>query len=84
MLYTFILYLVVITIAILVDDIEDIFNLVGAIAANALSFILPSLFYVMLVKKKSKKVRIQFYAAQMCFIFFIPFGIFAVVSKFLT
>lgn len=84
MVYTFILYFVAIGTAILVDDIEDVFNLVGAIASNAIAFIFPSMFYVFLVKKKEKEVRIQYYFAMAIFIFFIPFGIFAVVSKFLT
>ena len=83
LLYTFLLYLVIIGIAVSVDDIEDIFNLVGAIAANAISFILPSLFYVSLIKKKGKKIKLQYYFAQACFIFFIPFGAFAVISKFI-
>ena len=82
--YTAILYAVAIGIAIAVDDIEDVFNLVGAIASNAIAFIFPSLFYFTLVKRKNKEIRPQYYAAWVVFVFFIPFGIFAVVSKFLT
>ena len=53
-LFTFILYAVAIGVAIAVDDIEDVFNIVGAVAANAISFIFPGIFYYLLVKRKNK------------------------------
>lgn len=70
-------------IAIAVDDIEDVFNIVGAIASNAISFIFPAMFYMLLVRKKNKPRKLQYYISVALFIFFIPFGIFSVVSKFL-
>ena len=48
------LYIAAVAIAIAVDDIEDVFNLVGAVASNAIAFIFPSMFYVFLVNRKGK------------------------------
>lgn len=84
LIYTFVLYGIAVGIAIAVDDIEDVFNIVGAIASNAIAFIFPSLFYFMMVRRKNKPKRWHYYAALACFCFFVPFGIFAVVSKFLV
>lgn len=67
----------------LVEDIEDVFNVVGAIASNAISFIFPSMFYVFLILKKKKPKKVHYYISFALFVFFIPFGIFSVVSKFL-
>ena len=70
-------------IAIAVDDIEDVFNIVGAIASNAIAFIFPAMFYMLLVQKKNKPKKLHYYISVVLFAFFIPFGIFSVVSKFL-
>jgi predicted neutral ceramidase superfamily lipid hydrolase len=56
---------------------------VGAIASNSIAFILPSMFYVLLIRKKGKQKKPQYYIAFVAFCFFIPFGIFSVVTKFL-
>jgi hypothetical protein len=66
-----------------VDNIEDVFNVTGALAANATAFIIPPLFYVLLIHKKNKPRKIQYYLSAVMFLFFIPFGIFSVVNNFL-
>lgn len=65
------------------DDIEDVFNVVGAIASNAIAFIFPSMFYMFLILKKKKPKKLHYYISVALFFFFIPFGIFSVISKFL-
>ena len=75
------LYLIAIGVAMAVDDIEDVFNIVGAVAANAISFIFPSLFYITLVKRKKRPVTYRYYLSLAVFVFFIPFGIFAMISN---
>ena len=52
--YTFILFGLAIMIAITVESIEEIFNLVGAIASNSIGFLFPSAFYLFSVLKKKK------------------------------
>ena len=80
-MFTFILYAVAIGVSIAVDDIEDVFNIVGAVASNAISFIFPGLFYWMMIKRKNKEENIRYYLSIFIVCFFIPFGIFAVVSN---
>lgn len=82
-IYTIVLFLIIVGIAFSVDDVEIVFNVVGAVASNAISFIFPSMFYFMLVVKKNKPKKPYFYLAAFLWIFFIPFGIFSVITKFL-
>ncbi len=82
-LYTLFLFFVVIGIAISVDDIEAVFNLVGAVASNAIGYIFPCMFYYLLVKYKNKTKTYNYYIARTLFYFFIPFGVFSVVAKYI-
>lgn len=80
-IYTAVLFVIAVVIAIFVKNIEDVFSVVGSIAANALSFILPSMFYCFLIMKKNKTRKPHFYIAGFVFIYFIPFGIFSMMTK---
>lgn len=51
-IFTFLLQVSIVTVAILVQDIGPIFNVVGSISATAISYFFPCLFYVNLTKKK--------------------------------
>lgn len=82
-LYSLLVFGVIIGIAISVDDIEVVFNFVGAIASNAIGAIFPCMFYYLLVKYKRKKITLSYHIAKVLFYFFIPFGIFAVITKYL-
>ena len=78
-----ILFSIAIGIAIGVGDIEAVFNLVGAVASNAIGYIFPCMFYYLLVKYKNKKKTYSYYIARTLFYFFIPFGVFSVVSNYI-
>ena len=80
MLYTFLIYAVMIGIALGVDDIEVVFNILGGITVSAIAPILPCIFYVALVYQKKKDKGIKFYAAIVVFCIMIPYSIFSVVS----
>jgi len=82
-IYTLLLFAFAIAIAASVKDIEDVFNVVGAIASNAISFIFPPMFYALLIRKKDKPRKLHYFISWTLFVFFIPFGIFSVVTKFL-
>ncbi len=82
-LYTLLVFAVIIGIAISVDDIEIVFNFIGAIASNAIGAILPCMFYYLLVKYKGKKITWRYHLSKVLFYFFIPFGIFSVITKYL-
>lgn len=84
MIYTLILFSAAIGIAIGVGNIEDVFNLVGAIASNAIGSIFPCMYYYLLIKFKNKVKTYNYYIAMVLFYFFIPFGVFSVVSNYIS
>lgn len=84
LIYTFTLYLIAVGVAIAVTDIEDVFNIVGAIASNSIAFIFPPIFYIFQVDRKSKDRTITYYVSWVIMCFFIPLGIFAIVSNLLV
>ena len=53
--YVVILYFLMIAAAIFATEIGKILNIVGAVAANAISYIFPAIFYVKLTKKTQQK-----------------------------
>jgi amino acid permease len=76
---TLILYAIIMVIAITVGELGKTFNIVGAVASNSIGFILPALFYMMLVIKKKKPRKITFYSSIVMFSLAIPFGVLAIV-----
>ena len=70
-------------VAITVGELGVTFNIVGAVASNSIGFILPALFYIMLIHKKKKPKSINFYASVAMFCIAIPFGVLAIVSEFI-
>lgn len=50
------LFLIVLIIAMLVDSLGAVFNVIGSIASNFIGFIFPCLFYI-LINEKSEKNR---------------------------
>lgn len=71
-------------IAILVDDIEDVFSLVGAVASNAIGFVFPAVFYICLINRKDKAKNFRYYISYGIILLYIPMAYFAIVSNFLV
>ncbi len=69
--------------AITIGKLGRIFNLVGAIASNSIGFILPTIFYIVLIVKKRRPKRLNFILSWALFATAVPFGIFAVIAEFL-
>jgi hypothetical protein len=80
--YSFIIYLIIIGVGISVEDVESVFNLVGAVCSSSIGMLLPAYFYFMLVIKKKTAKSTIFYAAIGMFIIMVPFAIFAVVAQY--
>jgi amino acid permease len=80
---TILIFIFIFIISIIVNDIQNVFNVIGAISSNLLGFIFPPMFYIFLIRKKNKPRKMHYHAAWILFILFIPFGIFSVVTKFL-
>ena len=82
-IFTFVLHVLITLFAIIFTDIEDVFNVIGAISASAINFWFPSIFYFQSVKKLKKEKKPRYYMSWALLWFFVPFGIFAVVSNYI-
>lgn len=81
-IYTFSIYVVVVGTGVLLDDIEVVFNIVGAVCSTSIGILLPCFFYFILVIKKNKEKNIKFYISLGVFLIMAPFAIFSVVAKY--
>ena len=81
MLYTLIIFAIAIGIAISVDSIESVFNYVGAISANTIGFVYPTLFYLTQINKKNKPKNINYVLSFVVFGFCVSMGLFSMVSN---
>lgn len=61
--YTMILYAVTIGAAMGLDDIEVVFNAVGAICSTSIALLMPCFFYVRLINLKQQPKNIKYYLA---------------------
>ena len=75
--FSFLLYALIVILAIFISDIGPVFSLIGAICANGISFVLPAAFYMVLRKKKKKIYNL----AIGLFIFGICSGIVCLVGE---
>jgi amino acid permease len=73
---------VIVGIGISVDDIEVVFNFIGAICSTTIAILLPCFFYFMLIIKKNKPRNIKFYISITFFVIMVPFAIFSVVAQY--
>ena len=76
------LFVTIMILAVTVGELGKTFNIVGAVASNSIGFILPALYYVILVHKKKKPKLVNFYGAVVLFSLAVPFGVLAVVCEF--
>jgi amino acid permease len=81
--YTFAIFAVVVIAGVLLDDIEAVFNIIGAVCSTSISALLPCFFYFILVVKKKKQRNFKFFAAIVAFCIMAPFAIFSVVAKYI-
>jgi hypothetical protein len=82
-IYTLSLYAVCVIITITVTSLAAVFNIVGAIASSAISFILPYMFYFFLIKRNKKLKNIHYFLSFSGIVVFVPLGILSVVSLYL-
>jgi hypothetical protein len=69
-------------VGILVEDIELVFNGIGAICSSSIGMLLPTYFYFTLVIKNKQKRNSNFYLAIGMFVVMVPFAIFAVIAQY--
>ena len=75
---TLILYLIIISMAIILPKLKVIFSIVGATAGTFIAFILPNLFYIRICKMSNKKYSISLP------LFFFGLGIFFLFISFIV
>ncbi len=78
-----VLYAITVLITIVVTSLAAVFNIVGAIASSAISFIVPYMFYYYLIKRKNKPKTLNYFLSLAGIIIFIPLGILSVVSLYI-
>lgn len=70
--------------ALLVDSVQDVFSIVGAIASNSKAILFPCLFYFAQIIKKDKQRKIKFYFSVGIFIVFACLGLNGIISNFIV
>ncbi len=71
------------SVGIVVDDIEAVFNIIGAVCSTSIGILLPCFFYFMLIIKKNKKRTFKFYISLLVFGIMAPFAVFSVIAKYI-
>lgn len=66
-----------------VDDIEVVFNIIGAVCSSSIGVLLPCAFYFLLVQKKRKARKFTYFISLVVFMIMLPFAIFSVVAKYI-
>lgn len=74
------IFAIIVSIGTTVDDIESVFNIVGAVCSNSIGILLPCLFYFMLVHRKNKKKTIKYYTTIVIFVIMLPYALFSIIA----
>jgi amino acid permease len=82
-LSTVINLVVIVLIAMFVENIESVFNLVGAISCSAQGILFPLYFYLRLTQMKGKKKKGVYYVSMVVLAVMVPFSIFAVIALYI-
>lgn len=83
-IYTLGIYLVIVGVAVGVDDIEAVFNIIGAICSSSIGILLPCYFYFMLVNIKKQARTLKYYIAFFLFVVMAPYSIFSIVALYVN
>lgn len=77
------IFIVVVVIAMFVNNIESMFNLVGSISCSCQAMLFPLYFYVKLIYKKNKEKRAIYYVSLILLVAMTFFSIFSIVALYL-
>ena len=81
--YTLVIYLVMVGVSLLVDDIEIVFNAIGGLCTSSIGFLMPCYFYVRLTMQKRRPKTVKWWAAVVIFVVMAPYSVFSVISLYL-
>lgn len=77
------IYLVMVGVSLVVNDIEIVFNAIGGICTSSIGFLMPCYFYVRLTMQKRRPKTVKWYVAIVIFVIMAPYSIFSVISLYL-
>lgn len=83
-LYTVVLYAGVVGAGVWLDDIEAVFNVVGAVCSTSISMLLPCFFYFRLVALTGQPRRWKFYLSIAIFAVMTPYAVLSVVALYVN
>ena len=81
--YTIGIYAVIILIALLVESIESVFNIIGAICSTSISILLPSFFYVRLIQIRKQPKTLKYYFSIVLFCVMAPYALFSIIALYI-
>ena len=83
MAYTIGIYLVIVVVSVLVDNIESVFNVVGAVCSTSISTLLPCFFYVKLIKLRKQPITWKYYLSWAIFGIMTPYALFSIIALYI-
>ena len=78
--YTLLIYLLTVGVAVGVDDVEVVFNSIGAVCSTSIAILLPCYFYCRLVVLRGQPKTVRFYLSMVVFAVMAPYAIFSVIA----
>jgi amino acid permease len=78
--YTIGIYAVIVLASVLLESIESVFNLVGAVCSTSVSIFLPCFFYVKLTDMRKQPRGLKYYFSIVLFAVMAPYALFSIVA----
>ena len=67
-----------------VDNIEAVFNVIGAICSSSIGILLPCFYYFRLIDKKKQPRNIKYYVSFILFLVIAPYALFSIVALYIN
>ena len=80
MLFTTILYLLIVGVALGVDNLLAVFNIIGAVSSTSIGILMPCFFYFRLVQIKGSARSWKYYSSIVTLLVMVPYAIFSMVA----
>lgn len=74
----------IVGVALAVEDIEAVFNVIGAICSTSIAILLPCFFYVRLIIMKKQKKGIKYYVSIVLGCIMGPYALFSIAALYVS
>ena len=78
--FTTILYLIIVGVALGIDNLLAVFNILGAVSSNSIGILLPCFFYFRLIQIHKCPKSWKYYLAIITFSIMIPYALFSIIA----